>query len=58
MKWLKLIGIALGVMVLILAVVAFFISLDDYIPVIEREVSARFKVPVAIGNRFSSPHSA
>ena len=37
-------------MLLVLAVVPFFISLDDYIPAIEREVSARLKVPVAIGS--------
>ena len=50
MKWLKWIGGVLGVIILILAVVPFFISLDDYIPDIEREVSARLKVPVAIGS--------
>jgi len=50
MKWLKWIGGVLGVIILIFAVVPFFISLDDYIPDIEREVSARLKVPVAIGS--------
>ncbi len=50
MKWLKRIGIIVGAFLLILAVVPFFISLDDYIPAIEREVSARLKVPVAIGS--------
>ena len=28
----------------------FFITLDDYIPVVEREVSARLKEPVVIGS--------
>ena len=50
MKWLKWIGIAFGVIVLILAVVPFFISLDDFIPTIEKETSARLKEPVKIGS--------
>jgi uncharacterized protein involved in outer membrane biogenesis len=48
MKWLKRIGIPLGVVVLILAIVPFFISLNDYIPKIEAEASARLKQPVKI----------
>jgi uncharacterized protein involved in outer membrane biogenesis len=36
--------------VLILAVVPFFITLDDYIPRIEKEISARLKEPVKIGS--------
>ena len=48
MKWLKRIGIVLGVIILILAVVPFFISLNDYIPQIEKEVAARLKEPVTI----------
>ena len=50
MKWLKWIGVVLGVIVLILAAVPFFISLDDYIPRIEQEISARLKEPVKIGS--------
>lgn len=50
MKWLKRIGIVIGVLLLALAVVPFFISLDDSIPTIEREVSARLKEPVVIGS--------
>lgn len=50
MKWLKRIGIVVGVLLLILAVVPFFISLDDYIPEIEREISAKLKEPVKIGS--------
>ncbi len=49
MKWLKWVGALLGVIVLNLAVVPFFITLDDYIPAIERDVSARIKEPVKIG---------
>jgi uncharacterized protein involved in outer membrane biogenesis len=48
MKWLKWGGLALGAIVLILAVIPFFISLDDYIPRIEREISARILEPVKI----------
>ena len=48
MKWLKRIGIVLGVIILILAIVPFFISLDDYIPQIEKEIAARLKEPVSI----------
>ena len=47
-KWLKPV---LGVLALLLVVAAaapFFISIDDYIPRIEREMSARLKQPVAI----------
>ena len=50
MKWLKWIGIPLGVIVLILAVVPFFISLEDYIPRIEKEISSRIQEPVKIGS--------
>jgi uncharacterized protein involved in outer membrane biogenesis len=34
----------------LLAIVPFLISLDDYIPLIEKEVSARLGVPVKIGS--------
>src|SRR4029078_13194147 len=50
MKWLKWFGILLGAIVLLLAVVPFFITLDDYIPRIEQESSARIKEPVKIGS--------
>jgi uncharacterized protein involved in outer membrane biogenesis len=49
MKWLKWIGGIIGVIIVILAVVPFFISLNDYIPRIEQEISARIKEPVKIG---------
>jgi uncharacterized protein involved in outer membrane biogenesis len=50
MKWLKRVGIALLVLIAILAAVPFFITLNDYIPTIEREVSARIQEPVSIEN--------
>jgi uncharacterized protein involved in outer membrane biogenesis len=49
MKWLKRIGLAVGILVLILAVVPFFVSLNDYIPEIEKAASERLKEPVRIG---------
>ncbi|MBI3054831.1 MAG: AsmA family protein [Betaproteobacteria bacterium] len=60
MKWLKRIGIILGVIVLILAVIPFFITLNDYIPRIEKEASAKLKEQVTIKSiRFAAlplPH--
>jgi uncharacterized protein involved in outer membrane biogenesis len=50
MKWLKRMGLVLGVVILILAVVPFFITFNDYIPQIEKEVSARLKEPVTISS--------
>lgn len=50
MKWLKRAAIILGLIVLVLAVVPFFISLDDYIPQIEQAISARIQEPVKIGS--------
>lgn len=50
MKWLKWIGIPFGAIVLILAVAPLFISLEDYIPRIEKEISSRIKEPVKIGS--------
>jgi uncharacterized protein involved in outer membrane biogenesis len=50
MKWLKRVGIVVGLLLLILAVVPFLISLDDYIPTIEKEISAQLKEPVKIGS--------
>ena len=48
MKWLKRGGLALVVLLLALAVVPFFISLNDYIPRIEKAASDRLKEPVKI----------
>jgi uncharacterized protein involved in outer membrane biogenesis len=61
MKWLKRCGIVIGVIVLILAVIPLFISLEDYIPRIEQEISAHIKEPVKIGSLKASvlplPHA-
>lgn len=48
MKWLKPLLIALALLLVIAVALPFFISLDDYIPRIEKEVSARLKEPVSI----------
>ena len=48
MKWVKRIGIGFAALLAILLVLPFFISLNDYIPQIEKEVSARLKEPVTI----------
>lgn len=48
MKWLKRILIALAVMLAIAIAVPFFVTLDDYIPRIEKEVAAKLKEPVSI----------
>jgi uncharacterized protein involved in outer membrane biogenesis len=50
MKWLKIVGGIVLVLLLALAAIPFFLSLDDYIPRIEQEVSARIKEPVKIGS--------
>lgn len=48
MKWLKRALAALAALLAIAAVLPFFISLDDYIPRIEKEASARLGEPVSI----------
>src|SRR5262245_39920062 len=55
MKWIKLAAIVFGVLLAILIAVPFFISLDDYIPQIEKEAAAKLKEPVSIKKiRFSA----
>lgn len=60
MKWLKRILIALLLPVAVGVALPFFISLDDYIPQIEKEASARLMEPVSIKSvRFTAlplPH--
>ncbi len=60
MKWLKRILIALALLLTIALALPFFITLDDYIPQIEKAVSARLKEPVSIASiRFTAlplPH--
>jgi uncharacterized protein involved in outer membrane biogenesis len=48
MKWAKRIGIGFAALLAILLVLPFFISLNDYIPRIEKEASARLGEPVSI----------
>ena len=60
MKWLKRTLIALTVLLVIAGALPFFISLNDHIPRIEKEISARLNEPVSIKSmRFGalpSPH--
>lgn len=48
MKWLVRIGLVLAALVAVAALVPFFVTLDDYVPVIEKEISARLREPVSI----------
>lgn len=48
MKWLKRSAIVVGILLAVLVALPFFISLNDYIPQIEKEASARLKEPVTI----------
>lgn len=48
MKWLKRTLAVFASLLVIAAVLPFFISLDDYIPQIEKEASASLKEPVSI----------
>ena len=48
MKWLKRLSIALVVLLAIAAAIPLFVKLDDFIPRIEREASAKLKEPVTI----------
>lgn len=60
MKWLKYVLMVLAPLLAIALALPLFISLEDYIPQIERDVSARLKEPVSIKSiRFSTlpvPH--
>ena len=60
MKWLKRTSIVLVILLVLVVAVPFFISLNDYIPQIEKEVSTQLKEPVSIKSiRFTalpSPH--
>jgi len=48
MKWVKRGALAFGIVLAVLALLPLFFSLDDYIPYIEREASAKLKEPVKI----------
>jgi len=48
MKWLKVGALVAGGLILLLAVAPLFISLNDYVLLVEAQVSARLKEPVKI----------
>ncbi len=48
MKWAKRVGIGIAFLLAVLAALPFVISVDDYRPRIEQEISARLKEPVTI----------
>jgi uncharacterized protein involved in outer membrane biogenesis len=48
MKWLKVSGLTVGGLILLLAVAPLFISLNDYVLLIEAQVSEKLKEPVKI----------
>jgi uncharacterized protein involved in outer membrane biogenesis len=50
MKWLKGAAALLVIVVAIAVVVPFFVTLNDYIPALEKEISARIGEPVSIDN--------
>jgi uncharacterized protein involved in outer membrane biogenesis len=50
MKWAKRIAIGFAALLAILLIVPFFISLNDYIPRIEKEASAKLGEPVSVKN--------
>ena len=60
MKWLKRISIALVLLLVLALVLPFFITLDDYIPQIEKAASDRLHEPISIASiRFAAlpvPH--
>lgn len=60
MKWAKYLLVAIALPIALAAALPLFISLDDYLPRIEAEASARLKQPVAIRSiRFAAlplPH--
>lgn len=48
MKWLTRIALVLLALVAVLAIVPFFVTVNDYIPTLEKELSARLQEPVSI----------
>jgi len=61
MKWIKRAALAIGALVVILALVPFFITLNDYIPAVEKEIAAVVGEPVSIDSLHASalpvPHA-
>ena len=62
MKWVKRIGIALGLLIALLAALPFVVSIEDYRPRIEQELSARLKEPVTLArlraHALPAPHAS
>ena len=54
MKWLKRIGVVLCILIAVLAVAPFFITLNDYIPSVEKEISSVLGEPVSIDSVHAS----
>ncbi len=54
MKWLKRVAIVMGLLLVVLAAVPFFLSLSDYIPRIEKEASEKLGEAVKIKNLSAS----
>ncbi|HPX89369.1 MAG TPA: AsmA family protein [Methylophilaceae bacterium] len=50
MKWLKLTGIIFVLLLVVLVTLPFFISMNDYTPMIEHRLSAKIEEPVTINN--------
>ena len=50
MKWLKAIVAVVGALVAVALLVPFFVTVNDYIPALEKELSARLGEPVSIDN--------
>jgi uncharacterized protein involved in outer membrane biogenesis len=61
MKWLKPVGITLSVLIASLAIVPFFVALNDYIPALEREAAKVLGERVSIDSLHASvfpvPHA-
>jgi len=60
MKWLKRISITLALLLVLALALPFFITLDDYIPIIEKTASEKLHEPISIASiRFAAlplPH--
>jgi len=60
MKWLKRISITLALLLILALALPFFITLDDYIPIIEKTASEKLHEPISIASiRFAAlpmPH--
>ena len=48
MKWLTRIGVVVVALLAVLALVPLFVSLEDYVPMLEKELSVRLGMPVSI----------